>query len=314
MLLRTLSDLAFDNIESELSSDPRWGRENCIMLRRVRRAEFGSCPHNLSIRAVWGGTELCRAGGREIGIDDDNFLILNHGRTYASSIRALQPVESLAICFRPGLAEHACGAMAVSLDRALSEGGTIAAVEPEFIENLQPHDTCVTPVLQFIRRHALLGVDDEAWYEEQLHFLLERMQRHRQRLQGQVDELRLTRPTTRREVFRRIGHAADFIQTNYARPIDLDEIARVACLSKYHFLRLFNLVHGVTPFSYLQRKRARVALRLLRTTAYTVSEVACSVGFGQRTTVLRQIRRWTGLRPLQIRAANLADFKGASHA
>ncbi len=100
---------------------------------------------------------------------------------------------------------------------------------------------------------------------------------------------------------RRIGHATDFLHTNYAQPIDLDEIARAACLSKYHFLRLFALVHGMTPFSYLQRKRARVALRLLRTTAYTVAEVACSVGFSQRTTALRQIRRWTGLRPLQIR-------------
>ena len=314
MLLRTLSDPVSESAESRLSSDPRWGRENCIMLRRTRRAEIGPCVHTLSIRAMWGGTELCQVGSRQVGIDDDSFLILNHGRCYATSIRALHPVESLAICFRPGLAERACGAMAVSLDRALSDGDAIAGLEPDFIENLQPHDTCVTPVLQFIRRHAEQGVDDEAWYEEQLHFLLERMQRHRQRLLSRVDELRLTRATTRREVYRRIGYAADYIQTHYARPIDLDEIAKVACLSKYHFLRLFALVHGVTPFSYLQRKRARVALRLLRTTAYTVAEVACSVGFGQRTTVLRAIQRWTGLRPLQIRAGNPADLKGVSHA
>ena len=142
--------------------------------------------------------------------------------------------------------------------------------------------------------------------DEQLHFLLERMQRHRSQVQERVDSLRLARASTRHEVFRRIGYATDFMQTHYARSIDLDEIAKVACLSKYHFLRLFALVHGMTPFSYLQRKRARVALRLLRTTAFTVAEVACSVGFGQRTTVLRQIRRWTGLRPLQIRTAGVS--------
>src|SRR5262245_59737602 len=122
MLLRTLSD----NTEPELCNDPRWGRENYVVLRRVRRAENGPCVHNLSIRAVWGGSELCRVGAREIGIDDDSFLILNHGRSYSTSIRALQPVESLAICFRPGLAESTCGAMAVSLGRALSDGDTIA--------------------------------------------------------------------------------------------------------------------------------------------------------------------------------------------
>ncbi len=262
--------------------------------------------HTLSIRAAWGGTELCRVGGREIGIDDDNFLILNHGRSYSSSFRATHPMESLVICFRPGLAEGACGAMAVSLERALADGPAVRRREPEFIENLQPHDRCVTPVLRFIRAHALQGLDDESWYEEQLHFLLERMQRHCSQVQERVQSLQLARAATRREVFRRIGYATDFMQTHYARSIDLDEIAKVACLSKYHFLRLFALVHGMTPFSYLQRKRARVALRLLRTTAFTVAEVACSVGFGQRTTVLRQIRRWTGLRPLQIRTAGVS--------
>ena len=306
MLLRTLSDHASASVEAQLSSDPRWGRENCVMLRRARRAELGPRIHTLSVRASWGGTELCRVGGREIGVDDDNFLILNHGRNYSSALRATHPMESLVICFRPGLAEAACGAMAASLDTALANGPTVPVAEPEFIENLQPHDRCITPVLRFIRAHALQGLDDESWYEEQLHFLLERMQRHRSELQERVDELRLARAPTRREVFRRIGYATDFMQTQYARSIDLDEIAKVACLSKYHFLRLFALVHGMTPFSYLQRKRARVALRLLRTTAFTVAEVACSVGFGQRTTVLRQIRRWTGLRPLQIRAAGVS--------
>ena len=102
------------------------------------------------------------------------------------------------------------------------------------------------------------------------------------------------------------------MQTHYAQPIDLDEIAKVACLSKYHFLRLFALVHGMTPFSYLQRKRARVALRLLRTTAFTVADVACTVGFGQRTTVLRQIQRWTGLRPLQIRTSDVSTKRSLS--
>ena len=306
MLLRTLSDHASASVEAQLSSDPRWGRESCVMLRRARRAELGSRIHTLSVHAAWGGTEICRVGGREIGVDDDNFLILNHGRSYSSSLRATQPMESLVICFSPELAQAACGAMAVSFERALADGPAVAFAEPEFVENLQPHDRCVTPVLRFIRAHALQGVDDESWYEEQLHFLLERMQRHRSEVLERVNALRLARAPTRREVSRRIGYATDFMQTHYARPIDLDEIAKVACLSKYHFLRLFALVHGMTPFSYLQRKRARVALRLLRTTAFTVAEVACSVGFGQRTTVLRQIRRWTGLRPLQIRTAGVS--------
>lgn len=305
MLLRSLPDLASASAEFRQWFYSRWGHENCIVVGRNRRADFGPCTHTLSIRAAWGGTEHCHFGGRCIGVDDDNFLILNAGRTYSTAIRAEHPVESLAICFRPGLVEQTCAAVGASLDQALAEGDSVESRVPEFIENLQPHDKLVTPVLRFIKAHLLLGLDDEAWYEEQMHFLLGRMQMHRARTFELLNGLQLTRSTTRREVFRRIGLATDFLHTSYAQALDLGELAKVACLSKYHFLRLFTRVHGMTPVAYLQRKRTSVALRLLQTTRLTVSEVASCVGFARRTTVLRQIRRWTGLKPLQIRAQSL---------
>jgi AraC-like DNA-binding protein len=173
------------------------------------------------------------------------------------------------------------------------------------MESLQPHDALVSPVLRFIKAHVLQGLEDEAWLEEQLLFLLERMQAHRSNQLMRIDALKLSRAVTRREIFRRIGYATDLLHTHYARPLDLDALSAVAYLSKYHFLRLFTLVHGMTPMTYLQRKRTRAALRLLRTTNLTVDEVACSVGFARRSTVLRQIQRWTGLRPTQIRTAAL---------
>jgi AraC family transcriptional regulator len=305
MLLRTLPDPSSATAELRQWFDARWGQENCIVLRRTAHAEFGPRVHTLSIRAAWGGMERCYLGGRAVGVDDDNFLILNHGRSYSTSIRATLPMESLAICFRPELVERACAAMLAPLERALDQGDTLSGEAPQFPENLQPHDKTISPVLRYIKAHVLQGVDDEEWYEEQLHFLLERMQIHRTRMRERMEALELTRTVTRREVFRRIGIATDLLHTSYAEPLDLNELARVACLSKYHFLRLFTLVHRVTPISYLQIKRTRVALRLLRTTRMTVSEIAAAVGFARRTTVLRQIRRWTGVGPLQIRAGTL---------
>ena len=103
-------------------------------------------------------------------------------------------------------------------------------------------------------------------------FLLERMQTHRvRRAGGRADELRHVRRARRREVFRRIGLATDFLHSNYARALELDEVARVACLSKYHFLRLFTRIHGITPAVYLQCKRTAAALRLLQNRQLTVS-------------------------------------------
>jgi AraC family transcriptional regulator len=302
MLLTTLPDLTAGSAEFRSWFNAKWGRENCIIFGRARRAEFGPCTHTLSIRAAWGGTEHCRIGPRCVAVDDDNFLILNHGRVYSTSISAPWPVESLAICFRPGLAEQTYAAMAMSIERAIEQGAAIDAGSPEFAESLQAHDKLVSPVLRFIRAHLLLGIDDEAWYEEQLHFLLARMQTHRARKLKLADQLRHLNPARRRELMRRIGFATDYLNTHYTQSIGLDDLAKVACLSKYHFLRIFTRLHGATPFVYLHRKRVAAALRLLQTTRLTVSEVASLVGFPDRTTMLRHVRRSTGFNLAQIRA------------
>jgi AraC family transcriptional regulator len=307
MILRSLPNLSSSSTEFARWFHARWGCENCVIWGRARQAEFGPCAHTLSIRAAWGGAQFCHVAGRTLAVDDDNFLILNHGRIYSTSICATQPVESLTICFRPGLAESAYAAMAVSIERAVLEGDAVGEQAGEFMENLQPHDRTVTPVLAFIKAHVLLGVDDEAWYEEQLLFLLERMRAHRDQLLMSIEGLRLVRAATRREIYRRIGLATDFLHTNYAQPVELAELAKVAFLSKYHFLRLFKLVHGLTPFDYLQRKRTCVALRLLQSSGLPMNDVAARVGFARRATLAQQIKRWTGRTVTQIRTSPAPD-------
>jgi AraC family transcriptional regulator len=274
-------------VEASALDAARWGRESCILWGRVRHADFGPCTHTLSIRAAWGGVECCHVDGRTIGVDDDNFLILNHGCIYSSSIRSAQPVESLAICFGPRLVEQ------IHFD-----GGS-----SQFLEHLRPHDAMVSPMLHSIRQALAAGCEDEAWYDEQLTVLLERMRAHQEQLLDRVDRLALIRANTRRDVYRRIARATDLLHSKYGNGVDLTELANCAAMSKYHFLRLFKLVHGLTPHPYLQRKRIGAAVRLLESTSLTVREVAVKVGFADDSTLVRQMRRWTHRTPGQVRAA-----------
>src|SRR5579872_361244 len=83
----------------------RWGQENCIISARTRRAEYPPYRQCLSIKAAWGGAEDYFVDGRRIAVDDDTFMILNDGRTYASRLRQPTPVHSFSIFFRPGMAQ-----------------------------------------------------------------------------------------------------------------------------------------------------------------------------------------------------------------
>jgi AraC family transcriptional regulator len=283
-----------------------WGKDNAVMYAPETHAEYHPYEQRLSIKACWGGEERYFIDNRTLSVDDDNYLIFNDRRRYASSLHSARPVRSFSIFFRPGFAEEVLGGMLTAQDRILERGSQSESKSVEFGEHLRPHDKIVTPVLRYIALHVDRGLEDPAWYEEQLSFLLERMLGSHRSTHKAVQSLSAIRPGKRRELYRRLSWGRDFIQSNYRQQITIDEMASAACLSKYHFIRLFHALEGVTPYRYLQQKRVAAAQRLLATTDLTHVEIAEQVGFDHRTTMFRQMRRLTGRSGRQWRAHSLA--------
>jgi AraC family transcriptional regulator len=270
----------------------RWGIENCVICGAGRNAEYTQFRQRLSIKAARGGRERYFIDGRTIAVDDDSYLILNDNRLYGSRFESNIDMESYSIFFRPGMAEEVNGALSIPLEGVLAEGPANATRAVEFSESLHAHDSTVSPVLRYVRHAVQSGVEDGGWYEEQLQFLLQRMLERQRRVALAVTELPALKSATRREIVRRLARAVDLVHSAYDGGIGLAEMAQAACLSKFHFLRLFTELHGVTPHAYLQRKRARVARRLLDLGTLTAAQVARRVGFQSRSTMMRQLARW----------------------
>ncbi|MEK3721597.1 AraC family transcriptional regulator [Paenibacillus sp. FSL H8-0034] len=92
-----------------------------------------------------------------------------------------------------------------------------------------------------------------------------------------------------------------FIELHYEQPLNLDEMAENAGLSKYHFLRQFTRFIGLTPLEYLNKLRIEKAAELLRTTEQTLDEVAGSVGFAGGNYFSKVFRHWVGMSPGKYR-------------
>lgn len=88
-----------------------------------------------------------------------------------------------------------------------------------------------------------------------------------------------TRPRAPGDVLVHLRRARDHIDRHYREPLDLDALAAVAGMSKYHFLRLFDRTYGRTPGVYLSQRRVERAQDLLRATNLTVTEVCHAVGY-----------------------------------
>jgi AraC-like DNA-binding protein len=91
-----------------------------------------------------------------------------------------------------------------------------------------------------------------------------------------------------------LRRARDFADRHYAEPLSLSEIAGVAGLSKYHFLRLFRATYGITPMEYVSQRRIERAQDLLRATNLTVTEVCFAVGFSSLGSFSSRFRRLVG--------------------
>jgi AraC-like DNA-binding protein len=76
-----------------------------------------------------------------------------------------------------------------------------------------------------------------------------------------------------------LRRARDYADRHFDEPLDLEQLASVAALSKFHFHRLFTATYGRTPAVHLSERRIERAQDLLRSTNLTVTEVCFAVGF-----------------------------------
>jgi AraC-like DNA-binding protein len=99
------------------------------------------------------------------------------------------------------------------------------------------------------------------------------------------------------DVLVHLRRARDHADRHYAEPLDLDRLAAIAGLSKFHFQRLFKATYGVTPAAHVSQRRIERAQDLLRATNLTVTEVCHAVGFSSLGSFSSRFRELVGETP-----------------
>jgi AraC family transcriptional regulator len=113
---------------------------------------------------------------------------------------------------------------------------------------------------------------------------------------------RWLRPERRPEIVsKRLKRVLDFIDAHLVEEISLDDLAAEACLSPFHFSRLFRTATGLSPYQYVIKRRVEAAQKMLQFNHYSLVEIALIVGFGSQDNFTRLFRNITGLTPGQYR-------------
>lgn len=107
-----------------------------------------------------------------------------------------------------------------------------------------------------------------------------------------------------------LRRARDLIDREYARPLDVAELARAALMSTAHFSRQFRATYGETPYAYLMTRRIERAKALLRRGDSSVSEVCLAVGCTSLGSFSSRFTQLVGETPTDYRARDHGALAG----
>ena len=122
-------------------------------------------------------------------------------------------------------------------------------------------------------------------------------------------------PTTEQRLLdlAHLRRARDRIDREYARPLDVEALARTALMSSAHFSRRFRAAYGETPYGYLMTRRIERAKALLRYEDISVTEACMAVGCTSLGSFSSRFTQLVGETPTAYRARNheaLAEVPG----
>jgi AraC-like DNA-binding protein len=108
----------------------------------------------------------------------------------------------------------------------------------------------------------------------------------------------------------RLRRVRDRIDREYARPLNVEALARDAHMSAGHFSRRFRQAYGESPYSYLMTRRVERAMALLRRGDLNVTEACFAVGCSSLGTFTTRFSELVGMSPGVYRRATAGAVEG----
>ena len=107
---------------------------------------------------------------------------------------------------------------------------------------------------------------------------------------------------------RQLRRVRDFIDAQLSNEITISDLATVAGLSQYHFIRAFKHTIGLPPYQYVLSERIRLARELLSKPDLSLGDVARAVGFSDASQLNRVFRKLVGVTPTAFRRETGSKF------
>lgn len=271
---------------------------NVFNLSSLKDFEHSMVSHCFAIKFVRDGIERYTINKQSYIVTSGSYLLLNGEKEGKVVIDSDKDVKGMCLNISNSLISDVVSTLQAP-DTPVSDLGLSDFFYTEhFLEN------------QYRAQHTQLGrnlqeistqVQNNAFSSDQItqelfYQLAESLVADQVQVFKQLQSIPTVKAETRRDLCRRVLKGKEFIDSNFTAALTIEQIARKAGMSEYHFFRLFKQIIGLTPYQYILSNRLKTSAQLLKAD-YSVSDVAIMMGFSDIFSFSKAFKKHFGLSP-----------------
>lgn len=274
--------------------------KNFIRFSDFKTIETDCKFSGLGIKFVASGEEIYYANGKKFKVTIGEYIIGNEFTKSLVQINSKESVQGLCIDISPEIITE----VAEINDANGSELKDFLLSEQFFVNRYKVNNTMLGYSLNEINHKVKLGTFTNDFEQNELFYnLAESIITDQRFIFNNLAKLKFKKTITNQEVLRAIMNAKSFIDEYSNENLSLENIAQQTGISKFHFIRVFKSVFGISPYQYQKCKRLEQAkLDLLR--GSEILFTALNYGFPDTQTFTKAFKKQFGQTPGSIRKSN----------
>jgi AraC family transcriptional regulator len=256
----------------------------------------------LALKYIISGDARYAWEGKEVGLKQGSYLLIPGDCTYHTSFKGNQPIEGLCINLHMDFFTSVYTSLRCSGTELLERPGEVMEIDPAFFAGAFPcGQDAIGPVLSLAARTARgSGVIEDG---EELYYNIAAGLIHSQAaINLKLQNIKADKPSTRQDLFRRILLATAYIQDNYSMKMSVEDLAHLAQMSPFHFMRVFRQVMNTTVHQYILHIRLEQAMLMIKERKQSLTSIAQLTGFPDLPSFSKAFRKKFGCTPGKARA------------
>ncbi|MFS4467566.1 helix-turn-helix domain-containing protein [Maribacter sp. 2210JD10-5] len=272
--------------------------ENLLLRYKARIPYFNFHQNSLTIRYFKQGSGELMLKDRRLKVRDEDFLILNPNDGWEFINERNDYIDVLSFGISNSLISQCNFYLQEENEKILSDPLGETSHDTFFIESpLKAKHYASGQLLQFI--YGLSNQDDfKLTCPDELTIEILQSIYREQKLGNKIEkEIQAKKSVTKKETFRRLLLAYEYIHDNVGTHISIEQLSFVSSLSKFHLYNSFKMAFGKTPHQYINRLKVSKAKELVKTGKLSISEVSDSLGFSDLSVFSKVFKKVYGHPP-----------------